>query len=299
MKSPEDRNLIVEGFLSQVQDLPTIPYVVVQIMERIQQPEPEIEELADLIMTDQVLTTQLLRMVNSAFYGLNRTVASVKETVIYLGLREIENLIYSVTLTNTFEIDAPLLKRIRFWEHSFGCALYSRLIAKKLGYPGKEQAYLAGLLHDIGEVIIALHLYQDFEKVVRLVKDDGKTFYQAEEEVLGINHTDLGSWLVDRWKLPSSLSNVITYHHTLEKAGEEDALLVAIVRMADLVCLYHKLDFGYSEGESLTAEIVTVWRMLASKFPALAREDMQKFLEECNEQISAVKNAVQMVYKDG
>jgi HD-like signal output (HDOD) protein len=297
MTDQEVRKRILDGYLSQVEDLPTIPYVVVQIMERIQQPVPEIEELADLIMTDQVLTTQLLRMVNSAFYGLNRTVVSVKETVIYLGLREIENLIYSVTLTNTFEIDAPLLKRIRFWEHSFGCALYSRLIAKKLGYPGKEQAYLAGLLHDIGEVIIALHLYQEFEKVVTLVKDQGKTFFQAEEEVLGINHTDLGSWLVDRWKLPSALSSVITYHHTLEKAGD-DTLLVAIVRLADLICLYHKLDFGYPEGESLTAEIVAVWRLLITKFPRLAKEDMQKFLDECNEQIAAVKNAVQMVYKD-
>jgi putative nucleotidyltransferase with HDIG domain len=285
----------LEKYLEGVEDLPTLPYIVVQLLDKMHQPDPQIEELADLVMTDQVLTAQMINLVNSAFWGLTRKITSVRETIIYLGLRQVENLIYSVSLTNTFEQDAPLLKRVRFWEHSFGVALCSRLIAQRAGYRDEETVYLAGLLHDIGETLIALHMHHEFEKVVEQVLDENTTFYRAEEEQLGINHTDFGSWLVDRWKLPGKLANAISYHHNSQDAGE-DQILVAMVRLADLICLYHQLDFGITEGENLTSEIVSIWKFLAQHSSKMAKLDMKLFLEEFNEQISIVKEMVSRVY---
>lgn len=289
------RQEVLDEYLSKIEDIPTLPYIVIQLFNKIHQPNPKVGELADLIMMDQILTTKMIRLVNSSYWGLNRQIASVKETIVYLGMREISNLVYSVTLTNTFERDAPLMERVRFWEHSFGCALYSRLIAQSVGYKDVELAYLAGLLHDIGESIIAIHLYQDFEQVVKLVLDRKMTYREAEDEVLGINHTDLGPWLVERWLLPEKIADVISHHHNINEA-EDNKNLVAIVRLADLICLYHKLDFGHPEGEKLNAEIISTWRFLSECYPKLAKIEIKAFLKDFNKHIESVKQTVKAVY---
>lgn len=296
MSDSTDRQEKLQAYIDQIDDLPTLPYAVIQLTNRIHEPNPQIDELADLIMTDQILTTKLMRIVNSAYWGLNRKIESVRETIIYLGLREIENLIYSVTLTNTFEIDAPLMKRVKFWEHSFGCALYSRLIAEMIGFEGKEMAYLGGLLHDVGESIIALKLYYKFEEVVKLVQEKNFTFYKAEDEILGINHTDFGPWLQENWLLPEMITHIICYHHSLERTEKDKDIILDIVRLADLICLYHKLDFGFKEGEDLKEGILSVWKRLCTDYPKLREVKIKDFLDQCNNQIENIKRTVQMVY---
>jgi len=247
-------------------------------------------------MTDQMLTTVMIRMVNSAFYGLQRKVSSVRESIVYLGLKEIMNLVYSVSLANSFDFHFPLLNRVRFWEHAFGCALCSRFIARKVDCADPETAYLAGLLHDVGEAILALKSEKLFEKVVQKVLGEGKTFYAAEDEVYGINHTEFGPWLAEKWSLPPPLSDTIQHHHTPGNAKRNQDL-VGIVRLADLICLYHKLDFGYPEGEALTSEIVSVWRFLLSRNPSWARFEIMPFLEEFNGRIEVVKQTVQTAFR--
>ena len=150
-------------------------------------------------------------------------------------------------------------------------------------------------MHDIGETLISVYMHQDFEKVVEQVLDEHTTFYHAEETQLGINHTDFGSWLVDRWKLPSKLANAISYHHNFQDASE-DQILVAMVRLADLICLYHQLDFGIAEGENLTSEIVSIWKYIAQHSSKMAKLDMKVFLEEFNDQIGVIKEMVSRVY---
>ncbi len=296
MMISEKRQQLLQSYIDQIDDLPTLPYAVIQLTNKIHDPNPQIDELADLIMTDQILTTKLMRIVNSAYWGLNRKIESVRETIIYLGLREIENLIYSVTLTNTFEIDAPLMKRVKFWEHSFGCALYSRLIAEMIGFEGKEMAYLGGLLHDVGESIIALQLYNKFEDVVQLVKDKQYTFYQAEDEVLGINHTDFGLWLEKHWMLPEMITHIICNHHSAERTQKDKDIILDVVRLADFICLYHRLDFGFKEGEDLKTGIISVWKRLCEDFPRLGEVKIKDFVDQCNNQIDNIKRTVQMVY---
>jgi len=288
----------LEEYLSQVTDIPTLPHIVIKLFNKIHEPEPDVEELADLIMSDQVLTTRMIRMVNSAFWGLNREVNSVREAIVFLGLREITNLIYSVSLANTFEHDTPLLKRVRFWEHSLGCALISKEIAIRAHFQDRELAYLAGLVHDIGEVIIAVHFSKEFEKVVEMVLDKHTTFYSAEDVVLGINHTDFGAWLVRDWKLPSILSDVVSFHHNPLEVPDHK-ILVAIVRLADLICLYHQLDFGYSEGENIMPDIVNLWHFLSTQSKYIADIELSEFLDEVNKNIEDVKSTVDSLYGQG
>ncbi len=284
-----------EKYAGEIENLPTLPHIVIQIMDKIHAPEPNIDELADLVMSDQVLTTRMLRLVNSVFWGLNRTVDSVKEALIYLGLREISNLIYSVSLTNSFEINTLHIKRVRFWEHSFGCALYSRIIAQKVGHPDTEMAYLAGLLHDLGEAIFAMSFPKAFEELLEKVACDGKTFCEAEVEVLGIDHAAFGAWMLEKWGVPERLCRIVSKHHHIEDLEDEQSL-GAVMRLADLICQFQRLDFGYLEGEPINTEIPKMWKKIVSYYPGMAREDMAGLLEEFREQEETVKQIVQSVY---
>lgn len=293
--SPEKQQKF-ESMITSIEDLPTLPHVVLQLMDKLNEPDPSVDELADMIMSDQVLTTRLLRFVNSAYFGFYRMINSVKETILYLGVNEIRNLIYSAVLTNTFERDAPLIKRVRFWEHSLGCALFSKFIAKRIGYPALEMAYLGGLLHDIGEAILALHQYKEFEQVVFQVLDNGTSFYVEEDKILGINHTDFGPWLSEHWLLPSQMNDVISFHHSVLEA-DENKILVALVRIADLTCLYHNLDFGYKEEEeTLTEEIVELWNFLTGEIPHLAKMDAKQLFKELSGQVEVVKGTVDKIF---
>lgn len=121
------------------------------------------------------------------------------------------------------------------------------------------------------------------------------TYREAEDEVLGINHTDLGPWLVERWLLPEIISDVIAHHHNIHEA-EDNKNLVAIVRLADLICLHHKLDFGHPEGEKLNAEIISTWRFLTECYPKLAKIEIKAFFKDFNEHIESVKQTVKAVY---
>ncbi|RKY75441.1 hypothetical protein DRQ07_11905, partial [candidate division KSB1 bacterium] len=139
---------------------------------------------------------------------------------------------------------------------------------------------------------------REFEKVVELVLDRHTTFYKAEDEILGINHTDFGVWLVQNWKLPPVLSNVVSYHHSPLEVTEHKNL-VTIVRLADLICLYYQLDFGYSEGENIMPEIVKLWHYLGTQSKAIEKIELNKLLEEFNENIENVKSTVESMYGEG
>lgn len=293
--SPEKQKKF-ESMITSIEDLPTLPHVVLQLMDKLNEPDPSVDDLADMIMSDQVLTARMLRFVNSAYFGFYRMINSVKETILYLGVNEIRNMIYSAVLTNTFERDAPLIKRVRFWEHSLGCALFSKFIAQRIGYPAVEMAYLGGLLHDIGEAILALHKYKEFEQVVFQVLDHGSSFYDAEEAILGINHTDFGPWLSEHWLLPPQMNDVISFHHSVFEV-DENKTLVALVRIADLTCLHYDLDFGYKEeDETLTGEIVELWEFLKGEMPHIAKMDVKQLFKELSGQIDIVKKSVDKIF---
>ncbi len=165
-----------------------------------------------------------------------------------------------------------------------------------IGFEGKEMAYLGGLLHDVGESIIALRLYYKFEEVVQRVNEKHYTFYQAEDEVLGINHTDFGPWLEEHWMLPEMITHIICNHHSLERTEKDKDIILDVVRLADLICLYHRLDFGFKEGEDLKTGIISVWKRLCEDFPRLREVKIKDFLDQCNNQIDNIKRTVQMVY---
>jgi HD-like signal output (HDOD) protein len=231
MEYPEKLMEIIEF---KMRNLPTLPQVLGEILNVINNPTASMKNLSDAISIDQRLTTQVLRLVNSSFYGIRRHITTISDAVVMLGMNAVRNLVLASSIYNLFQgtYNTPLFNYFNFWKHSIQVAISSQFIGREKGYILQEELFITGMLHDIGKVVVAMFLPQEFNKIVSVMNDSQKTMHQAEDEVLGINHSFIGKWLAERWELPLLLIQGIAYHHYPIDA-DGDYLLSYIIHSAD------------------------------------------------------------------
>jgi putative nucleotidyltransferase with HDIG domain len=293
----DDKRNQVELFTSRITHIPTIPKVLTQIMAMADDPKVEIEQIADAILKDKVLTARMIRMVNSAFWGIRREIVSIREAIVYLGLEQVKNIVTTVSLFNVFQSKNPNFRVAAIWEHGLGCAMISRRIAEMIGFKDLEKAYLGGLLHDIGEVVLSQFSIDEFNQVVDLVKSNRVSFYDAENQVLGISHADFGDWFKEHWGFSEELAEVITMHHTPEKARLNPDL-VSIVVLANLFCNVRGLDYHYAYLLQVAFQDEYAWQELAKKSPILNKVDLARFTLDLDDMVDEVKRLVKAVYRE-
>ncbi|MDZ7380094.1 MAG: HDOD domain-containing protein [candidate division KSB1 bacterium] len=293
----ESREEKLRRYLAKVEYVPTIPTIVNQVLTELENPDANLNEVVEVLMADQVLTLRMIRLVNSAFWGLKHQVQSLKEAIVFMGLREVRNVVLSTWLVNAFVSKVARFRIEAFWEHSFGCGLVCQLLAKAVGYGQVDRAYLGGLLHDVGEVVLCQNFPEEFAQVVSLVNTQGYTYHAAEEEVMGINHTDFGQWLVEHWRLEQGLAEAASAHHDLSRA-KEDPDLAALVHIADLFCRLKGLGYGHYECLQVYFLEDPAWRLLTSRHARLAELDLEKFSFDLEDRVEEVKAAVGTIYNN-
>ena len=291
-----EKKQIVESYITKARPMPTLPEAVVRILRLSNSPDVEVEDIADAILMDKVLTARMIRLVNSAFWGIQRHIDSIREAIIYLGLHQIQSIVLTTSLFNTFQSRNPLFRISAIWEHGLGCALICRIISQKLNFPDPEQAYLAGLMHDIGEVVLSQFDVEKFNEVVELVENKKMTFFEAENELIGINHTDFGEWFREQWGFSEELAEVIMTHHDLEKATINPQL-VAIVVVADLFCRVRGLDYGHAESLRISFKDEIAWEKLSEINSDLNHIDLERFTLDLDGMVDEVKQVVEEVYR--
>lgn len=237
--------LDMETLLQEVDDLPSLPHVVIRVLQATSDPDCTPKEIGRLIATDQVLTSKVLKLANSAFYGLPRRVSTVSDAVVLLGINTIRGLALAISTYDILnkEYAGYSLEHGQLWRHSIGVALCSQLIAKTKKLPSTEEVFIAGLLHDIGKVVLSAHVGPEFPRILELAGSGSMSFLEAEREVLGFDHARVGGTIAQKWNLPESLVDAIEYHHEPEKAPELRPTLAA-VHVADIVCLTLGLGVG-------------------------------------------------------
>lgn len=203
--------------VSRIYDLPSFPIVINKLTEVAEDPDSSSKDLADVMTSDQGLSAKVLKLVNSAFYSFSTPVSSLQHAITLLGYNTVRSLALSVSVKNMFKDSPGSFPQERFWEHSLATALGAKLFAERNRFLMRDEVFTAGLLHDVGVLLEARYFPEELEQIIGLVQQgNGMPFHEAEEQVLGINHTLLGAWLAEKWRLPGALRQPILRHHEIE-----------------------------------------------------------------------------------
>jgi putative nucleotidyltransferase with HDIG domain len=210
--------LNIEKVLEKIKELPTLPDVVFRVNEVVNNPKTSAVDLEEVISRDQAIAAKVLKMVNSAFYGLPGRVDTLARAIPLLGFSTVRNIVMSVSIFDTGPIENFDMKQ--FWRHSFGTSVVARAIAVSEGLPDADSQSLAGLLHDMGKVLLFQYYSKEYEKVASLMERKKTTFIRAERELYLIDHAEVGGALATRWGFPPNITSSIAYHHNPEPAGD-------------------------------------------------------------------------------
>jgi HD-like signal output (HDOD) protein len=185
------------------------------------------------------LSAKILRLSNSAFYGMPRKITNINEAIVILGFKVINTMVLSLTVFDMFPDNKKSLTfdRKSFWKHSIMCGLLSKLIAEKNSRKdlNPEDAFCAGLLHDIGKIVMEQYLHDDLQKSLQYGHKNKRSFYQSETDMLGYTHSDVAEWLLSRWNLPEVLYYPIIFHHSPLKIQSLN-VNTSICHIADYLC---------------------------------------------------------------
>jgi putative nucleotidyltransferase with HDIG domain len=272
----DDKRNELRKIIMDTKTLPTLPGVINKLNSLSDDDKSSVQEMARIVSSDQVLSARILRLANSPSYGFYR-VSTISNAMILLGVNVVKSLALSSSIFEIMEKNS-----VGLWEHSLGVGVASNLIARKLGLPECEEISTAGLLHDIGKVIISLKC-SEVEADIRHTVDNKHVYMrEAEQEIIGTDHAEIGGWLAKSWFLPDKLSEPINCHHDVA-ASENHRMKTAVVHIADI--LIKASGFGDS-GDRYVPQIQQIaWDSLKLNESIIA-----EIVEELEDKLVEVRN---------
>lgn len=231
--------------MDAVKDIPPLPAIVPRVMAVLNNPNSSVTELSKMLGSDQAIASKLLRLSNSAFYGFSKHIGTIQDAVVLLGFKTIKGLIYALSLYSSFSgrVGGYGLDKGDLWRHSLCAAYVAQSISSKTMLGNSEQAFVAGLMHDIGKTILGQFISDGSINPGDYTNGGASNFVNLEERILGVSHPEIGAKVCEKWNLPEELLEAVRYHHTPSEY-DGDNPLVPIVHLADAVCLILGLGIG-------------------------------------------------------
>lgn len=272
----------LEKIIMKTCDLPAMPAVAEKVIRLVSDPNTTAMQLQRVIIVDQALTARILKIANSVFYGSMRKVQTVSDAVIVMGFNTLRSIVLtasSIDMYKRFGLTEKML-----WEHSLGAAISAGLIAREIRLENREEAFLGGLLHDVGKVVMNNSDPQRYSMVMEKVYNDHLSFRAAEQEVYGFTHSDVGAMVIRKWKLSENLEIAIRQQNNPKWVGTDPYLkrLTASVNLANQFCL--KLGIGHRQPVAdlplEKEEAFEILHMNAARLPGLLEQASKAYEEE-------------------
>jgi putative nucleotidyltransferase with HDIG domain len=238
-----------ESLVAEVRDLVSLPDIAVQVNTLVEDPRTSAHDIGWVISRDPGLTARLLRVANSPFFGLSTRVATVDRAIAVIGVKPLRDLVLATASVRSFKgIPNGLVSMDDFWYHSLYCALAARLLARQRRLPHADSLFVAGLLHDIGQLVLFNRLPDASREVLRLAMDDPHTLdtHQAERKVHGFDHAQVGALLLRQWRLPPLVVECVAQHHA-PTAARSYPVETAIVHIANVIATLAEINSTHLE----------------------------------------------------
>jgi putative nucleotidyltransferase with HDIG domain len=250
--------LVLDDIVRKLEDLPSLPAVVMELLSSIDQDDVDISVLAKKVSHDQALTAKTLRLANSSLYGLQVKVTTIQQAITFLGFQTTRNLITAAAVTGCFPAgQCPAFDDKAFWRHSIATAACCKVLARRLRF-NQDYAFTAGLLHDIGRLVLVSTFAEQYQQVMAYRNANDTYVLDAERAVMGVDHVMAGAALAEHWNFSDTMKTAIAYHHDPDAPGA--GLLAAIVHVANAIV--HALDVAGEADDLVPAVSSAAWAAL-------------------------------------
>ncbi len=249
------------------------------------------KRVAEIIRNDQSITMKILKLVNSAYYGLSNRITSVNQAVTLLGFDKIKQILFTLSVFESLKNSQGIFDREKFWAHSIGCAVVSKMIAQRLGLVNLiSLSFVCGLIHDVGKVVEDKYFPKEFEEIIRLSGAFNLSLHESEKRIIGFDHSFIGCRVAMKWKLPKPLFETILYHHGLPEQIDDvefKGKLISIVHFADIIAKIRH--FGSSGDTSIPDPSKRIWELLELK-----QDTLNYVIQNCDEEFKKAEALMEL-----
>lgn len=289
----EQRHIRIQNYIER---MPSLPATVSKVMDVCNRPDTSPNDLSRVISLDPVLTGQVLKLINSAYYSLPNQITTLSRAIIMLGLNTVKNLALSTSVLGSIGGEELFqhLPMDLFWTHSLGVGVIAKNLAAKKGVSPllREEYFVAGLLHDLGKIPLSRCFPDEYDKVFELAKGEESPLNKIEARLLKLDHGQAGEMIADKWQLSPALNETIHYHHNPSEAGEDNRGLAAIVALANIYANDHEIG---SAGDHYHDDSLAGWFL---ELLDLSEHDFADLDETVSEEIEKAQVFLQ-VAKEG
>jgi putative nucleotidyltransferase with HDIG domain len=279
---------LVDEILQSATELPPFPAVIQRALQLVDDPKSSARDVVEIIQYDQSITADVLKLCNSAYFGLRRAVHSLNEALVMIGFDQLLEIILSRESAGLLyePCKGYDLEYGELWRHSVACGLLSRIVSTRLNRESTPAHFTAALLHDIGKMMLSKFVKDYFEEIRRMVQDRHLSFVEAEKEVLGIDHGELGGRITEQWEFPKSIVSAVRYHHAPGSAPENREM-VELISLCDVVVMLTGIGGG-ADGLSYRGYEEVI------KQHHLKGEDIERFIVQLEDRFQEVKELLKV-----
>lgn len=281
---------IVDKALTSIGDIATLPEVTIKIIHIVEDPKSTARDLHEVIKNDPALSVKVLKVVNSAFYGLPGQVASVDRAIILLGLSAVKNIAIAASIARLFKGKriSEQFSAADLWRHSVAVAVAARALGKLSPHPVMlDELFVAGLIHDIGTLVERQAFPDEFSEIIRRCCETPQDFLACEREVIGADHQAFGVGLTTKWKFPRHLRAAVGFHHCPDTVSAELKNMSALIHVADVIACQEQLGFYLTSQNDVVNPSILELLGLTDQHVSEVRDTLPRQLAEAESTLTA------------